>query len=442
MYQTSEKSTVSIAQFSAQWEGRTIDGFPLVRFLGGGESSAVFLTSHNAGPAAIKLLPADPQRAEAQLSRWREAQKLSHPNLIRIFSTGRCELDEMPLLYIVMERAEEDLAQVLPDRSLTAVEAREMLEPALKALGYIHGQGLVHAHIKPSNIMAVEDRLKISADGICRAGESATGPYAPPEAVASAAGDVWSLGITLVQVLTQHLPSNGIVPAVLPEPFLGIALGCLDRTPADRSSIPQILNLLTDAKAPATPRARRNTPIAVAVLIALVVIAVVGVVVMHSDTSAPAPVKPTEAIKTPEPQTPTPAPKQEPKQTAKADKQSEPTPTPTPEPDQPAEPPSNAPVTGILEKPLPDITDQARNTIRGKVKLTVRVEVAPSGAVTDAKLDSPGASKYFGDRALEAVRQWKFEPVSVNGSEVGQRWRVRFEFVRNGTKVQPQRVSP
>jgi len=61
--------------------------------------------------------------------------------------------------------------------------------------------------------------------------------------------------------------------------------------------------------------------------------------------------------------------------------------------------------------------------------------------VIDAKVES-GNSRYFSDLALKTVRQWKFEPVNVNGSEAGQRWRVRFEFLKSGTKVQRQRLSP
>lgn len=450
MYQTSEKSTVRIAEFSAQWEGRTIDGaFPLRQYLGAGENSAVFLTTFEGRNAAVKLLPADPATADAQLFRWREAARLSHTNLIRIFSTGRCELDDVPLLYIVTERAEEDLSQVLPDRSLTAVEAREMLEPTLTALDYIHRQGFVHAHLKPSNIMAVEDRLKISSDGLLRTSASdrgSTTPYDPPEREVSTAGDVWSLGITLVEVLTQRLPTNGIVPADLPEPFAGIARGCLRRNAADRSTVSQISNLLTHREPPPAPHKKRYTPVGVMILLALLVITVAGVMIMHSDTGTPAPVKPPEAVKAPAPQAaPPPEAKPEPSQTAKAVKPpgSEKKSDPAPEPKQPAapEPASSAPASGIVEQPLPEITNQARSTIHGKVRFSVRVDVGPSGAVTDAKLDS-SVSKYFGERALAAVRQWKFEPVSVNGSQVGQRWRVRFEFLKSGIKVQPQRIAP
>jgi TonB family protein len=451
MYQTGVKPTVRIAEFSAQWEGRTIEGaFPLRQFLGGGESSAVFLTTHDARNAAIKLILADPQSAEQQLFRWREAAKLSHPNLIRIFSTGRTELDGMPLLYIVMDRAEEDLSQVLPDRALTAVEAREMLEPTLSALEYIHRQGFVHGHLKPSNIMAVEDRLKLSSDGLLRTGASDKNPatlYNPPEratGVVSPAGDVWSLGITLVEVLTQRLQSNGIVPANLPEPFAEIARGCLHSNPVDRLTVPQISQILAGPEKAPAPRKRRYAPVGVIVLLAMVVIIVAGVIFMHTDTDtrATATAKTTEPVTTPTPQAqapPAPSTKPEPRQVAKAIK------PPEPEPKQPAAVPETsptAPVSGIVEQPLPEIMDRARNSIHGRVRFTVRVDVGPSGAVTDAKLESSGASKYFSERALAAVRQWKFEPVNVNGSEVGQRWRVRFEFLKTGTKVQPQRVSP
>lgn len=460
MYQTSEKPTVRISEFSAQWEGRTIDGaFLLRQFLGSGESSAVFLTSREDRPAAIKLLYVEPGKADAQLAQWRAASKLSHPNLIRVYATGRCELDALPLLYIVMEYADEDLSQVLPHRSLNQAEAREMLGPALGALEYLHKQGFVHAHLKPSNIMAADDCLKLSSDGVVRAGakdEAAPSPYDPPErlsGVVSPAGDVWSLGMTLIEVLTGRRPSGGAevsVPSDLPDPFAGIVRHALERDARERWSIPRIAKYFADPEG-STPvsaepaRHRRIAPVGVMILAALVVIVVVGVMIRRTDTGAPAQATPapsttTAATAAPEPPAQPEQTKPEPPKPKKVAKQVEPE-AETVKPVSEA-PPVAPPVADVPGQPMPEVTSQARSTIRGRVRLSVRLEVDPSGAVTDAKIEPPGGGRYFSDLALKTVRQWKFEPVKVNGSDTAQRWRVRFEFQRSGTKVQRQRLSP
>lgn len=455
MYQTSEKPIVRIAEFSAEWEGRTIDGaFPLRQFLGAGESSAVFLTTYETRSAAIKLLSIEAESGEKQLSRWQAAAKLSHPNLVRIFTTGRCELDDAPLFYVVMEHAEENLSQVLPDRSLTAVETREMLEPTLNALAYLHQQGFVHAHLKPANIMAVNDCLKISSDNVRmpRAkDEIASSAYGPPERIFSPAGDVWSLGVTLVEILTQNLPADGKPPADLPEPFGEIARGCLEPDVAKRWTIAQVSQRLSDSgggSAAMPPRKRRKiAPIGVIILLALLVVIVTGVMIRLSESETPPAQQPVAPVATtPEPPASPPETKPEPKKESKKALAKAPEPVQS-EPEAKQPPPAkdvvaDVPASGIVSQPLPDILDQARNTIRGRVRVTLRVDVDPAGNVTDAKLDSPGTNKYFGERAMAAARQWKFEPVKVNGSDVGQRWRLRFEFYRTGTKVQPQRVSP
>src|SRR4029077_13091013 len=118
-----------------QWEGQVVNGeFHLRQFLGGGENCAVFLTEHGEREtqrAAIKLIAVPPEYAELQLSQWRRSAKLSHPHLIRLFQMGQCQLDDVGLLFVVMEYAEENLSQILPQRPLTPAEAREMLEPVL-----------------------------------------------------------------------------------------------------------------------------------------------------------------------------------------------------------------------------------------------------------------------------------------------------------------------
>src|ERR1700719_3863614 len=257
-----------------QWEGQVVDGkFPLSRYLGGSEHSAVFLTERGAPPqkAAIKFIQVDEPDAELQLFRWKHAATLSHPHLPRIFESGRCRLGDFDLLYVLMEYAEENLSQFLPQRPLTPAEARDVLTPALQALAFLHGECLVHAHVRPSNILAIEDQLKLSSDGICSAAEHSeqsllpaaepqqgvsaasprqASPYDPPEiakGIISPAGDIWSLGLTLVEALTQHLPESAgsvpqdpLVPDTLPAVYQDIARHCLHRDPQRRWTVVEI----------------------------------------------------------------------------------------------------------------------------------------------------------------------------------------------------------
>ena len=65
-----------------------------------------------------------------------------------------------------MEYAEENLGQILPQRALTPEEIRDLLEPALDTLAFIHSKSLAHGRLKPSNIMAAGDQLKLSSDSL------------------------------------------------------------------------------------------------------------------------------------------------------------------------------------------------------------------------------------------------------------------------------------
>src|ERR1022692_1918898 len=156
------------------WEGREVDDrFPLRQWLGSSDHSAVFLTQRTgtgSQRAVIKLIRVQSMDEDAQLSRWASAAKLSHPHLIRLFERGRCLIDGTRLLYVVMEYADENLAEILPLRPLAPAEVSEMLQPTAEALAYVHGSGLAHGRIRPSNIMAVDNQLKISADGIGKSG--------------------------------------------------------------------------------------------------------------------------------------------------------------------------------------------------------------------------------------------------------------------------------
>jgi TonB family protein len=440
-----------------QWEGRTVAGrFPLQSYLGGSDHSAVFLTrlqsaAGDSEKAALKLIsvPAD---AEKQLLRWKLAGELNHPNLISIFEAGRCELDGADLLYVVEEYADENLSQILPERALTAEEAQAMLPPVLRALQFVHDQGFVHGHIHPANILAIGDQVKLSSDALEVPGETsrrAESPsaYDPPEAVTvtgavSTAADVWQLGMTLVEVLTQRLPVWGTnapkdpptVPAAVPEPFREIAGRCLQMDPAKRCTIAEIMAKITakindrleSASAESALLAPASAPTSTIAgqrkesakwpywlgLAALVAVAFF-LIVRQKPSSPPTEVQSTQA------------------QQAMTAENSQPA--------TEAKNPDNQ--SGVVRRVMPRVSPNAPRTIQGRIKVRVNVEVDAAGNVGKATLESAGPSKYFSRVALEAARDWKFSPAQTDEQAAAREWRLQFAFSRSGTEASAVRTA-
>jgi TonB family protein len=115
-----------------------------------------------------------------------------------------------------------------------------MLEPVVDGLVFLHQQGLVHGDIQPANIFAVGDTIKLSSDTVRPiSGSSAASSLhlladTRPSARGSVepAGDIYSLGITIVQALTQRSPfdagsSLGQAAEPLPAPFADIVVHAL-----------------------------------------------------------------------------------------------------------------------------------------------------------------------------------------------------------------------
>lgn len=413
---------MSTAVARENWEGQVIDGkFPLLQWLGGSEPSTVFrteLASPSPQKAAIKLIAVDPADAERQLSRWQVAATLSHPHLLRIFHVGQCRVNNVRLLYIVMEYAEENLSQVLPVRPLSPAEAAAMLPPIIDALSYVHDKGFVHGRIKPSNITAVGNQLKLTSDSLQHAGIGmlSSSVFDAPEVARgelSSASDVWSLGATLIAALSQTPP----------EPFRHIARECLRPIPGTRCTLEQIQRWLQPA--PYRPEPNDVTPahskvgklrgvilIAAALLIAIffgVRWATQHGAAKSSETAAEQPAH-----------------------------------VPSPAPDSgPGTAVHQSPFPGaVAERVLPDVPLSARNTIQGKIRVNVRVGVTPTGEVSTATITSPGPSKYFARLALQASQRWKFKPAERDGHAVPGEWILRFQFGRAATEVFPVAVAP
>lgn len=442
-----------MAESWERWEGQVVNGeFPLGRYLGGSDHSVVFLTERGGQEpqsAAIKLIPVTADDPEIQLSWWELGAKLSHPHLLRLAQRGRCQLDDTELLYAVSEYAEENLAQILPQRPLTPAETLDVLHAVLGVLTYIHGKGFVHGHIKPSNIMAVGDQVKVSSDGLCGAGESsrvlgAAGTYTAPE-IANGGGmtpasDIWSLGMAVVEAITQRLPawdgteqSEPIVPETLPAPFLEIARNCLRRQPEQRWTVPEIAARLQGV--PSAPRrvqtgqprkaakSRYMVAAAAAGLLLLVILAP-SVLKRHTDARPTPPLADSS--------------KAEPSAEIVKGKE-HPAGASASSPERATE--ARAQGT-VAQQVMPDVSRGARNTIQGRIKVSVSVDVDSSGAVVAAKLVSRGPSEYFAKRALQAAQRWSFTPPQVEGQRLASEWIVRFEFARSGTNIHPTQTFP
>ncbi len=470
------------------WVGRVVDGsFPLLEWRGDGDGSSVYRTRRQEPEdrkAAIKLIPGDRNAVEERLAEWAAAAELSHPHLTRVLHAGRDSIDGVELAYAVTEYADEILANVLRERPLTGGEAREILEPVLDTLAYLHGQDFVYGRLKPSNIMAVDDRLKFAGDDLYRAGHSShaaaeQGVHAAPEAFSgtiSPAADLWSLGATLVEVLTQHPPTfdvqsnrDPVVPDSVPEPFAAIARACLRRDPAERATLDQVRRMLegkpaapiegasptpettwqpvktgageietttseaTRSDGDTTFRARTKRLVknrVVALLALLVAVAATIAIFAALSRKAPRPEPPGNQAQAP---------------SAAEQGKSQPAEGSTARERLDGKIPSRAGVTEkgeVADRVMPEPAVKASQTIHGKVQVEVRVVVTPDGRISDAAFASRGVSRYFANLTMGAARQWRFAPARVGGQTVQSVWVLRFVFRQGGAEASAREQSP
>jgi TonB family protein len=90
---------------------------------------------------------------------------------------------------------------------------------------------------------------------------------------------------------------------------------------------------------------------------------------------------------------------------------------------------SPASASAVLHEEIPTASRGARQSIRGQIKVVVRVTVDRSGNVTGENTEVRGSSRYFNRLAAEAAKKWKFAPAD-NASP--RDWQIQFEFTREG----------
>jgi serine/threonine protein kinase len=442
---------VSENEIWSKWESQIVNGlFPLRRFLGKSDHSVVFLTDckqRNLSKAAIKLVPADPATAEIRLAHLQRIAILSHPHLVRALDSGICQLGGHPFLFVVMEYADQTLAQVLQHRALTVEEAREMLVPALSALGFLHRKNLVQSQLKPTNFLVVNDQLKLASDTVRPVGDSSSSfakgsLYNAPEAKngpLNAPSDVWGLGISVVESLTQSPPrsdesfDNVALPAELPVDFADTIRRCLNPNPAARPTIAELEAQFKPALPPTAPsipppaniaisppasiesarQTPRERPHKARLLIPAVAVSALVVLAIWAGTHrsqvhpivAPAASRAEQAASPP----------------AYSPLAAAPNPV------------SSTSAAAVQHEEIPALSRASRESIRGQIKVTVLVTVDRSGKVIAESLQTQGSSKYFAHLATEAAKDWRFAPADNPAS---RQWLLRFEFSRSGANGQ------
>jgi TonB family protein len=435
------------AEIGKDWAGKVVDKkFPLLRWLGASDHSVVFLTERSGGrKAAIKLIPAQKVDEDAQLSRWASIGHLSHPHLMKLFECGRCQIDGTRFLYVVTEFAEENLGEILPMRPLTPAEASEMLFPVAEALGYLHHSGFVHSRITPENVTAVDNQLKLSSDSLRKIDEHkinevdrswTASAYHAPEVESTgptAAADIWSLGRTLVAVLTQNAPksptgngSAATVPKTIPQPLHEIARLCLQADPRQRGTAHDIVRRLRAPSVASAAQIEQQRPasspnrlvLALIVVVALLLGAWLSIAVLSHRT-------PTRATETPS-------------ETSQSNSETHAAQAPVPSSK------GGAGLTrgSVLRRVDPEVSRNAQNTITGRLKVSVQVAVDASGNVSQAKFVTHGPSQYFANKAMAAAEGWKFNAPQVDGRPAASEWLLRFQFGRNAIQVLPEEVKP
>jgi len=212
--------------------------YEIERRLGKGAMGEVYLAKDPRinRSIAIKAIPIekefeDEELKEARLRFYREAEsagRLTHPNIITVYDAGEDE----GLAYIAMEYVPgiplKDFTN--PTRLLAPKRALDLAAAAADALDYAHKQGVIHRDIKPANLLynPKDASLKISDFGVARLTDNnktktgivlGTPMYMSPEQLGaediSGASDLFSLGVTLYELLVGEAPFKATNIAVL-----------------------------------------------------------------------------------------------------------------------------------------------------------------------------------------------------------------------------------
>ncbi|MGE3166603.1 MAG: WD40 repeat domain-containing serine/threonine protein kinase [Planctomycetota bacterium] len=246
-----------------------LGGYPVLRELARGGMGVVFeaLDPALGRRVALKVLElpgGDPKGLALRFHREaRAAARLHHPHIVPVYDVGTDRGRHYYAMQYIEGRGLDAVIQGLDASALSAAEAWEAhlrraarigLEVA-EALAHAHAHGVVHRDIKPSNILLDDqDHAWVTDFGLCKTEEGSdltrTGDlvgtlrYLAPECLqgrAEVRSDIFSLGVTLFELLAQQHPLVGMNPDARSHPW---ARGMVPRVRRLEPRVPRDLDVI------------------------------------------------------------------------------------------------------------------------------------------------------------------------------------------------------
>ncbi len=202
------------------------DRYEILELIGSGGMADVYKAKcHKLNRfVAIKVLKPEFSSDQSFVSKFKaEAQAaagLMHPNIVNVYDVG----EENRMYYFVMELVEGITLKHYIEKkiTLTAKEAVSIAIQVSMGIEAAHNNGIIHRDIKPQNIIiSKEGKVKVADFGIAKAATSNTVTshamgsvhYTSPEQArggySDAKSDIYSIGITLFEMITGHVPFDG-----------------------------------------------------------------------------------------------------------------------------------------------------------------------------------------------------------------------------------------